>query len=119
MSDPEFDPRPTGTRCRRCLGSGFLTVLPDYADTQYPETLDLTTLSDAERAVVDFQRHMLRSAAANSVYPCRECRPEQFFRWLGGHWQPDHDKSACDECKAAGLPRSRRPVTTVERKDLG
>lgn len=27
-----------------------------------------------------------RSAAANSVYPCPNCNPEQFLRWQAGAW---------------------------------
>lgn len=55
---------------------------------------------------------MVRSKRAGFVdtwYPCRECRPGAFTRWVHGHWRPDHDVASCDECKAMGAtPRPTR-----------
>jgi hypothetical protein len=35
----------------------------------------------------------------NSVYPCRQCKPKQFFRWVEGHYGPGHEPEACDSCR--------------------
>lgn len=39
------------------------------------------------------------AALRNSVYPCKACKPAQFFRWVQGHYGPGHEPEACDACK--------------------
>jgi hypothetical protein len=41
-------------------------------------------------------------------YPCRVCRPAQFFRWVGGHYNRDHDRASCPECRTPGSTSSAR-----------
>lgn len=44
----------------------------------------------------------------NSYYPCRVCRPVQFFRWAGKHYDREHDVSSCAECIEAHTGNRRR-----------
>jgi hypothetical protein len=48
------------------------------------------------------------AAARNTVYPCRICNKAAFFRWAGGHLDPEHDRSTCGECLEAGAPSGHR-----------
>lgn len=48
------------------------------------------------------------AALRNSVYPCKQCKPTQFFRWVQGHYQPGHEPEACDACKDALAIKGKR-----------
>jgi hypothetical protein len=50
------------------------------------------------------------AALRNSVYPCRICHPQRFFRWAEGHFRPDHDLASCPDCIAAhgGVKSAKR-----------
>lgn len=47
------------------------------------------------------------AALLNTVYPCRNCRPDAFYRWANQHWSPDHDVAACQDCADAHGGRRR------------
>lgn len=50
----------------------------------------------------DYARHVTdpanTAALANTVYPCRTCRPQQFARWVQRHYSPGHDPHNCEGC---------------------
>lgn len=46
-------------------------------------------------------------ADRNTVYPCKVCRPREFFRWCEGHWSSDHDRAACPTCIEVVVPHRR------------
>lgn len=64
--------------CRECSGLGTLFVLPAYVDQQRPAVAEDDPEFDRVEA--------LRASLANTVFPCPECRPEQFAAWSGGHY---------------------------------
>lgn len=58
----------------------------------------------------------------NSVYPCRICKPSEFFRWAKGHFAREHDIATCVECIAAhgGAKAAKRHATVGGmRRDNG
>lgn len=108
---PEADPledRPRG-RCPDCSGEGWRTVLPSYAEHMYPMPMaTLTDPLDAQAlAVLQEATAERRAAAANTIYPCRTCRPQQFYRWANGHFTPEHDSDRCPQCSA--IRRGKEP----------
>lgn len=125
-NDPLAEPPPGP--CRRCEGTGWVQVQDAYAVHLYPDpTLEqLAGLDDTAADEVVAQVQLQRAAAANSVYPCRDCNPPMFFRWAGGHFKLGHDYAKCDECiEVLGGRRAARravnhlpeqtPVTTPRR----
>lgn len=109
--------------CVRCEG-GWVQVRPEYAVHRFPDpTMEqLAGADDATRAAMWRTVECSRAAARNSVYPCRRCRPEAFYRWAGGHLDAGHDVLACSECIELMTPRRasrarRTPVTTTPRRD--
>lgn len=137
MADPEFDATPCdrcGARCRcpagKCHGTRYVEVQPGYAEQEHPDPDPdlLAPLDDHQRELLLWQVHLQRTAAANTVYPCRACAPAVFFRWVGKHFAADHDRGSCDECiEALGGRQPRRlshagigpkPLVVPERKDL-
>lgn len=111
------------SRCKaggRCEGDGWVRVGPGYVDQvapwppppqdQSPEALE------QHAAAMDTAR-ILREAAANAVYPCRDCEPEMFARYIGRHWAPDHDRAACAQCPTGSSSgRRRNPAALNERE---
>lgn len=118
-ADPEFDPAPAPV-CK-CGGTGWVTVQPDYAAHMYPEPTPevLAQLDEAQANALQWQVYERRTAAANTVYPCRVHRADLFFRWAGKHFTPDHDPGGCAECMEARTgPRVRRMShATPSRRD--
>lgn len=121
--DPLADdpPRPDGP-CPRCDGARWVLVTPVYAERLAPVP-DVAGLPDDQAAALLREAHARRAALTDSWYPCRDCNRAQFFRWAGGHLASDHDRAACDECRAEmPAPRQRvhRPMATEprERRDL-
>lgn len=57
----------------------------------------------------------LYASLLNSFYPCRVCRPVQFYRWATKHYEPTHDVSSCAECIEAhsGKRRGARVAAAV------
>jgi hypothetical protein len=58
------------------------------------------------REVTDeYARHLApddpikQAALRNTVYPCKQCKPKQFFRWVEGHYAAGHEPEACDGCR--------------------
>jgi hypothetical protein len=115
-----------------CDGSGWVHVLPSYAEHRYPQPrlTDLGDLSDAEAERVAAHYAGRRHAALNTVYPCKGCRPTQFFAWCAGHHAPDHggaagNRAECPICKppdgeaptTARRRRGRHTVLSYDRKD--
>lgn len=88
-------------RCDDCVG-GWRYVQEAYA-VQIAATKGEPE-SDAYKAAL--------SAARNTVYPCRTCQPDRYYRWADHHLDGNHDRSACVECiqaGAAGAPGNRKP----------
>lgn len=85
--------------CTKC-DKGWVTVLPAYAVHLYPDPpMDRLALLDTATAeAVHAELALKRAAAANSVYPCRNCNRPMFFRWAGGHFKLGHDVLGCAEC---------------------
>lgn len=72
----------TGAPTHTCVG-GWREVTEAYADHLAPD--------DPHK----------RAALLNSVYPCKQCRPKPFYRWVQGHYGPGHEPDDCDECKVS------------------
>lgn len=101
---------PNGCTNPRCEG-GWVTVHPGYGDKYVtaPDEELLAGLTDAERVQVQQLVEGMRRSLDSSVYPCRACKPRQFFRWAGGHWSKDHDPASCTECiEVMGAKAARR-----------
>lgn len=93
-----------------CQGSGWRYVREHYAEQLYPEPPPTgDTSPDGVAAYLAKVEHarLMRAAALQSVYPCREHNAAMFFRWAGGHLGTDHDRSECPECSEL-LPRNHR-----------
>lgn len=93
--------------CAPCDGSGWRRVQAKYAEHQaslkVPRELDVEWTAAHEKA--------WRSAyetALNSVYPCKDCNTEMFWRWANGHLDREHDRASCAECIALGVPGSKK-----------
>lgn len=89
MPDPEFE---------HVCDDGWVWVTASYA---------------MARATADEGSH---AALMNTVYPCKHCRPAQFYRWAHGCYGVDHDAFNCPECQAAGTSgrrRARGPLRSV------
>lgn len=99
--------------CERCE-FGWRHVGAEYAERLFPEpdVSNLDPTAAAQRvAVVGAQR----AGVLNSVYPCKNCRPADFFRWAEGHYASDHDRGACGECaEIAENPRRKAKGKAVE-----
>lgn len=72
----------------------------------------------------------------NTVYPCRLCQPDLFYRWARKHFAKEHDVATCPDCievhggvknarkHARAAAGSSRPVENYEpdrpppRRDL-
>lgn len=97
MPDDELaDPAPPPARpgdCGRCE-HGWKIVGAAYIRRHY-EAWGLT-----EEQIERFR--------PGTVYPCRECRPGLFYRWVGGHLDPEHNRADCDECSGRQDSTSRR-----------
>jgi hypothetical protein len=107
--DPDDVPSARSTDCRmggRCDGSGWVQVQPAYAAQRHPypppPELDASDDDLAEHARHVRRVDAARAAAIDSYYPCKECNPDAFFRWVGGHFSPGHDAAACPDCALIG-----------------
>lgn len=112
--DPDDLPQPRGSDCPkggRCDGSGWIQVQPAYAAQRHPyppnPELDATDEELAEHSRLVRRIDALRAQAVNSFYPCKECQPDVFYRWAGGHHAPGHTCSECIE----NVHRPRRRVS--------
>jgi hypothetical protein len=97
----------TGLGCRndddcqagyRLVGPGYVDALAPVTAPPYPElgprppadAADVLLLEWDRRAGVNEAHRALlsskRASAANSVYPCPNCNPDQFIRWQAGAW---------------------------------
>lgn len=121
-ADPLAEPRPG--RCTDCEGTGWRRVLPTYAEHMYPSpAADLlgAQLGEAAFAELVRQTDMKRAAAVNTVYPCRTCRPNQFYRWANGHYGAEHDADRCPQCVATRrgkeVPPEHDPPRPAARAD--
>lgn len=113
--------------CTTCDG-GWVQVQAAYALHLYPDpTMEqLAELTTEQTEVLWASITSARAAAARSYYPCRRCRPAMFYRWAGGHFRPNHDVTACDECvelmggrRAAARAARALPVHTPRRDTDG
>lgn len=95
-------PPPSATICVKCMGARWLQVTPHYAERRYPwperppDGASPALLAAYEDLVAWTSER--RAAASNSWFPCRVCNPVAFFRWVGHHWDIDHDTAGCSEC---------------------
>lgn len=105
-ADP-LDDRPRGP-CPDCEGVGWRRVLPEYAARMFPMP-EATLEHPVDQATLEMLQALVqerREAAEATSYPCRTCRPSQFYRWAGGHYSPDHP-DWCPQCLA--LRRGKTP----------
>ena len=89
--------------CERC-DHGWVRVTAAYVERKapWPEPPAAELMSepgmqeqyDAQVAAVTSRRASL----AESYYPCKECIPQAFYLWAGGHFAPNHDRAACADC---------------------
>lgn len=108
--DDDYQP-PASHECDH----GWKQVKPPYA-----EHIALT------KGEPDSEAYRLAYASLiQSYYPCSICRPNQFFRWVKGHYSKDHDTGTCPDCvalrkgRAAGDEARRLQAPDLpERKDL-
>lgn len=107
------------TGCDACE-FGWRSVQMPYCEKMFPVADD-----DDDEAIERARER--RAAAMNTVYPCKVCQPNLFFRWVGGHLDKEHDRGACEECSSIGHRRRgarhvSAPVnagyTEPERKDV-
>lgn len=90
--------------CTRC-DHGWVTVGGGYVD-DWSKLPDHVKVAEGDREMVLRAR---RVALAESVYPCKVCRPSAFFRWAKGCGTPGHDAASCDLCqREAEKSTSRR-----------
>lgn len=100
--------------CGKCHGLEWAWVGPSYADKAVPGlTLEQAAAVQAAGpeavALVDWQLHVQRASAVNSVYPCRACNTDRFYRWRDGHYGGDqHNRATCTGCQDDLAPRRRR-----------
>lgn len=111
--------------CDRC-DDGWVGVTAAYPLQLVPDR-DLSVVADEHHGAVVDAIKRARWYASRSVYPCKSCRPELFYRWAGGHLDRRHDPGTCDECieltgRRPSLRRSEPvrsdPSWPPERKDL-
>lgn len=106
--------------CERCDG-GWVTVKAGYVErlAPWPAPLPADLAADPEMVAAHEllveEVRVRRASLANTVYPCRECQPAAFFRWVGGHLERNHDRLACAECRELD---SRRGSRKSEPRDL-
>lgn len=96
--------------CTACV-DGWVFVQDGYVDRLAPVPFREAEQSDEVYAALVAANEARRSALARTVYPCKDCRPTQFFRWAAGHFAGDHDRTACPDCRdgrVAGTGRRRR-----------
>lgn len=79
--------------CVKC-DHGWVTVGSGYVE-DHARLPDHVLVSGEDRDRILRAR---RAALAESVYPCRRCRPTQFFRWANGCGTPGHDVEGCKQC---------------------
>lgn len=108
MENDPLDDRPQPHEC----DDGWVRVKDPYA-----RHMALTKLG--EGADETHPRYAaLFATFQNSSYPCRVCRPVQFFRWAGGHYSATHDASNCVECaEARGGRRRGQRVASMSAGD--
>lgn len=99
--------------CATCGGVRWVAVTAAYAERRFPMPEPPANRADpAEAAAFTALVAKVverRAAARDSWFPCRECNKAAFFRWANKHWDPDHDRSMCDDCQdVAGPPRRQR-----------
>lgn len=80
--------------CVKC-DHGWMSVGGGYV-TDHAKLPDHVIVSDEDRVTILRARSV---ALAESVYPCRVCRPRQFFRWVKGCGTVGHDVESCDLCQ--------------------
>lgn len=94
--------------CEPCQGTGWRKVQPKYAEHQanlrHPAPEDGSDRTD----VAQRQWRSAYLTALNTVYPCKDCNTETFWRWANGHLDSQHDRSNCAECIALGVVGSKR-----------
>lgn len=105
--------------CGRCHGARWVYVNPASARATIPDP-DLTKIAPEHQAEAVALVERRRTLAENTTYPCKECNTTAFYRWAGGHLNPNHDTAACDECAEHPMQRHRaaQPAAPPPRKDL-
>lgn len=82
--------------CENGCEFGWLTVQPGYAERWVPDPDPSVVTPEnmpAAVALVEARRAGLRG----TVYPCKVCNKEAFFRWAGGHFVSGHDEQPCND----------------------
>ncbi len=119
------DYNPPGEDCSHCGNIGWVFVADAYAERMHPvPTAVQAKYLDTDLQLLAARVGAARAAAADSVYPCKRCNTDLFYRWAGGHLDSKHDRGSCDECcDLAGRRPRRRPAPApdavgTDRKDL-
>lgn len=111
--------------CDRC-DHGYVRVQQAYVERKAPFPAPLSPELMAEEGMAEAYELLVaqvvakRAALANSYYPCRDCLPAAFYRWAGGHWEPNHDRTGCAECRELDGRRGapRRSSSSRGERDL-
>lgn len=117
-------PECSNDRCH----DGWVEVTDAYAERTFPLppplALDATPEEQADHALRVEMATAKQLAAKGTVYPCRLCRPSQFYKWARGCFGPEHDAASCSDCQSDGtapLPphTARRPRRSRSSGDPG
>lgn len=74
---------------------GWRWVTNDYIEALFPlPNGDLFDPIVVEQTKVVLER---RATFAGAVFPCPDCRPDEFRRWAAGCWAPAH--RGCEVCQ--------------------
>ena len=99
--------------CERCDG-GWKPVTESYVVrlAPMPAPLDLALaaepgMADAYDALV-LEVEARRASLRQSVYPCKDCNSSAFYRWAGRHFEVNHDRTGCAECREYDAQRRHR-----------
>lgn len=96
--------RPLG--CEHCeFGWRSVRLESVEAANPRPVALDDEALSDEDRARITLTWQARLASGKNTVYPCKECNPDLFYRWAKGHLDSAHERAGCAECLELDHPR--------------
>lgn len=102
------------TACDTCDGSGWRTVTEKYAQAQADQAMprvEGVEWTDAHQA----RWQSAFASARNTVYPCKVCNADTFWRWANGHFARDHDRVGCPECDTPRGSKRKRPSRIGEQ----
>lgn len=94
------------TTCGDCNSTGWRYVSRAYAEHEAKQRM---AQGENPRSPLDDPADFAKWVEyyESTVYPCRTCNAETFYRWSGGHLDRDHDRAGCTECRGLGVPIGR------------